>query len=295
MKLKAIMAAALLAITTGYAARVDAKPVELTVDQFTNSQDTADRMRASTSVMTADEEHRFLQAVKALNLPAYAYSGCNDRAHAAYLLLPDTLKQKVSKVWIAGPSAFTAALPGSISVKSNAPALRDVSWSFHVALGYRTSSGYKVYDVALAPDGPLSRDAWLDLFEYPPLAAALTTAGRVYSFIQIATNDFSRNSLIWNGTYYTYDGTSYTQRWIPRALARDSVGASVVAGTTCSYLKTLAAKPEKMLTFLQGNDPDAQSPTPASPEHVASCRGSIDAFNAELARWAALIPAQNYE
>ena len=85
-----------------------------------------------------ETEIQFIEYAKRLErFPRYIYSGCHNRAHASYLLLPPALKAKVMKIWVIAPSAYSIGFSGNIGLKGNEPGYSAVSWGFHVALAYR--------------------------------------------------------------------------------------------------------------------------------------------------------------
>lgn len=296
MKAIPCLAAASVLAVSGFAAPPAAAtaPQELTAEEFAADEATGQRLRPREGVITASEEKDFLKLMKSLSFPAYVYSGCNDRAHAAYLLLPSALKGKVNKIWVAAPAAFSAGVKGTISTPELQPGHGPVSWAFHVALLYRTAEGTKVYDTALSPDKPLSEAEWLGRLSLPKFTFVMRTSGAPYNFNQVRnTEALAASKAQWIGAYYTYDDAYFKEAWIPRALARDAVGVQLMRGNGCDYLKTYIKDPGKMQDFLLGKDPE-QPDKPADPARLAQCSSSVELFGAERDKWMKAIPAQNY-
>jgi hypothetical protein len=226
-------------------------------------------------------QKNFEQAVASMErFPRYLYSGCHDRAHAAYLLLQPALRQNVSKIWVIGPSRYTAGIPGNIGLRTSDRASRAVSWGYHVALAINTRSGVRVFDPVLAPGETLTREQWFALMVPPKLAVWTITAGNVYLFNYATINEDSRNgNQIWNGNVNLYDYLQPEDRIMPDNLARDAVGAAAIAGTTCAAVRELATKPDALLSFLSGG----------SGSVPVECNASIEMFQTEKARWASLL------
>lgn len=223
----------------------------------------------------------FEQAIASMErFPPYLYSGCHDRAHAAYLLLPPAMRTNVSKIWVIGPSRYTAGIPGTIGLRASDRASRAVSWGYHVALAINTESGVRVFDPALAPGETLTREQWFALMVLPRLALWTITAGNIYLFNYAKLDENGRNgNQIWNGKTNLYDWLKPEERIMPDNLARDAVGAAALAGTTCAAVRERATRPEELLSFLSGKGPQVP----------VECRASIKMYENEKARWTSLL------
>lgn len=230
--------------------------------------------------MSAEEVTAFERAVAGMpRFPAYFYSGCHDRAHAAYLLIPVNLRSKVRKIWVVGPARFTAAIAGTIGLRRADAAASAVSWGYHVALAIDTGNGMRVYDPALHPEGTISRQQWFDMMTIPRFAFWTVTSGSVYLFNYANLSAPALNgSEVWNGNANFYQFLSESDRIMPDNLARDAVGVQASAGNTCPELIALATNPQGLLTFLRSGS--------AAP---AACQTSVTLFNGERERWRRLL------
>lgn len=129
------------------------------------------------------------------DFPEYLFSGCHDRAHAVYLLLPQAFRTKAVKLWVLAPSKITGAIRGDITLRDVLGNGR-VRWGYHVALGFRYGNDYLVYDPALATGLLLDRSAsgndkltsasrggaWLQRMDVPSLVAGPPAGGSfIYS------------------------------------------------------------------------------------------------------------------
>jgi hypothetical protein len=266
-----------------------AEPFEIPAAEFGKS---GHKLVPTDAVLTAAEEKAFLASARSHNYPAYVYSGCQERAHAAYLLLPEALKPKIMKVWVAAPGTLAPAIGGTVGVRDPGTGAAGVTWGFHVALAYRTSAGLRVLDLGLSPNKVLTREAWHRLLDIPPLSVALLTRAEPYSFISVMNDAWAKNAESWNGNVFYYNGLYHSDRWIPRGLARDQIGAAAVAGGSCEPIRALVRNPGGMQNFLLGKDPAGKDGVPADPAQLTMCRDSIAEFEAASTRWAALIPLQ---
>lgn len=287
----------ILSLALGFAGLGPAQgqsPVQVPYGQFGNP-DRNSAGQPNNLQMTADEEAQFLAALRAIDFPAYFYSGCNDRAHAAYLMLPASLRPKVMKIWLATPTAYSPILRGAIGLAQPAADAPPVAWNYHIALAVRGPNGLRIYDAGLFPGRLLDRETWLAAMNIPPLTIEVLTHGRVYMLSQQNADTYSLNSKVWNGTFYTYNGSYDTEQWIERALARDEIGDLAMRGDTCDYLRQLVARPDDMQTFLRGFEPGSDPPVAANADNVRACRESIDRYNAAQRRWAERIPEQSWD
>lgn len=260
-------------------------PVALPLDRF--GKDDRETSPLGTP-LTAQEEQRLLAAAATFDLPAYVYSGCHDRAHAAYMLLPLDLRDKVMKVWVVAPKAYTIGVGGSISLASAPEGLPNVRWGYHVALAYTGPKGIRLLDPSLAPKTSLSLDAWFQKLRYPSLTFWTLTEGAAYLFFPENNNlffrtdsgdyvpkdtSYMRNSVVWTGNYHKYEGKSVEDRFIPEALARDEIGVRGLKGEGCNTVKALAVEPVQLLRFLREGGSTA-------------CQDEVTLFNSRMEHWA---------
>lgn len=208
------------------------------------------------ALLMADELRRLQQQVSNMQFANYRLSGCHDRAHAAYMLLPEGLQAKAVKMWVVAPSLYTRAVEGRITY----PADASVNWGYHVALGFMTDEGLRLFDPTLSPGRLLSEGEWLGSFEYPPLSFRMISDPTIYLFFDEPREvvDFMNenriaygNMGIWTGGSFGYTGLSRESHWIPNALARDAVGELVEDGTVCEALQAYRGNPEELLAVLQ--------------------------------------------
>jgi hypothetical protein len=204
----------------------------------------------------SSQELSLLQSsVGAISFADYRQSGCHDRAHAAFLLLPEPLRAKAGKLWVVAPSRYTRGVRGTITAKAD----RDVDWGYHVALAFMTADGVKLFDPTLSPGRLLSESQWLDSFDYPALTFRVFSDPSVYLFYnehqEVATMNsnygYIPNLRIWTGNSFPYDGDARKENWIPNALARDAVGALVEDGRACEPLRRFRKQPGDLLSALQ--------------------------------------------
>lgn len=205
--------------------------------------------------------------------PAYLFSGCHDRAHAAYLLLPDSLKDRVAKLWVLSPSKYTAALPGFISLTNPPQGAENVQWDYHVALSYLDGDQVMVFDPALAPDRVLTREEWFSEMTFPQPSIWTLSQGNVYMFYTTQTDQYSVNRDIWSGNSSGYSGSFVQRNFIPEALARDAVGAAIANRNACPALLSEISEPTDLLTRLQKNDLPGE------------CRDLAALFQGERSTW----------
>lgn len=224
--------------------------------------------------------------------PRYLYSGCDDRAHATWMLLPKNVQSQVMKIWVVTPAKYTETIPGFIhSTRSNDPLYRAVNWGFHVALAYyalgAASAGndrnaqLRVLDEALRPGEIITADDWFHEMETSPLTFWTLTTGDVYQFNPVpeGPHEGAINPPEWNGLHYGYENTALKNNWIPAALARDAVGLQAMSQTACLALNKMATNSGDLLTALQGTG----SPLPVD------CQPQVALFHSEQARWIALL------
>ncbi|WP_375755624.1 protein-glutamine glutaminase family protein [Corallococcus exercitus] len=234
---------------------------------------------SSAPALTHAETMQFEQAVSAMEqFPPYLYSGCHDRAHAAYMMLPESLRLKTKKIWVVGPSRYTAAIQGTIGLRATDSASQKVDWGYHVALAVETPVGMRLFDPALQPGATLTRDEWFALMKLPRMSIWTITTGELYLFNYATLNMAAKNGTeIWNGNANYYHLYSPKDRIIPDNLARDAVGVDALRGLTCSAIQLRLADPQELLNLLNGGV--ANVPT--------DCVSSVQKFEAEKARWTA--------
>ncbi|MEP4051078.1 MAG: protein-glutamine glutaminase family protein [Litorimonas sp.] len=228
--------------------------------------------------LTSQEEANLSQFLSGLNFSEYLLSGCNDRAHAAYMMLPEDLKNKALKIWVASPGVYTRGVVGLIGLKND----DSVSWGYHVALAFQTKEGLKVYDAGLAPGVLLKEQDWFDLAIYPPLSFKTFTPGKAYLFFNEDDDvtklnnqkDWVLNKDIWTGEYYEYLGDAVANNTIPNALARDAVGQRVESAQACNDLMATKGFPDLLLSKLQAKDYDP-----------VECALEASLFASSLADW----------
>jgi hypothetical protein len=227
----------------------------------------------SQATLSADEEKAFHDYVKALPpFPRYLVGGPQDRAHAAYMMMPASLKDKVSKIWIISPSKHSASVKGVIKPSPTVPDSLDVKWSYHVALTYKNADGLQVYDPGMGPGKVLLAGDWFAYLKLPPLTFWTLTAGRIYIFNSTNAPN-SSNKDIWGGNAHEYTGDSVTQQLIPVALARDAVGEAILKNRKCEILKPEAKDPEALLERMKkANVPEG-------------CEELLELFKAQKQLW----------
>jgi hypothetical protein len=250
------------------------QPTPVTIPLFQPAQEfgpTVADIRPDDTRLTDQEESSLRAAISAMEaFPAYVFSGCHDRAHAAHMLLPAALRPKVMKIWLASPAKYTAVLPGLIGLKGPGAASQ-VSWGHHVALAFRNAAGeVRVVDPVLKPREVLTERQWFDLMILPRMTLWTLTKGDVY-LIEASKLSPSTTyaSSIWNGRLEPYQ-----RSWIPANIARDAVGVDAVAGTTCPELVQMKANPGGVLALLERGQ--------AAP---AACRASVAKFEQQRAAW----------
>lgn len=271
-----VYASLLLAVISIPAAAAD--PTYIPISQF----GTFGPQNASTAGnMTADDVKKFEQAISRMpDLARYLFSGCHDRAHAAYRFLPADLKSKVSKIWVIGPSRFTAAVSGTIRLRATDLDSQQVDWGYHVALVAETPKGTMVYDPALSPGVLLSREQWFESFVSPTLSIWLVSSPLVYQFNYATLDSAARNgSQVWNGNANRYEWMSTQDQRIPQNLARDSIGVDAMKGQACAALVALKADPQGLGDLL-----DAPTSNPG-------CAASIQKYRQLTREWQARLAA----
>ncbi|HEX9933499.1 MAG TPA: protein-glutamine glutaminase family protein [Allosphingosinicella sp.] len=226
-----------------------------------------------------EQEQDLLTRVREFEFPQYLYSGCDERAHAAWMLLPPELQARVHKIWIVTPAMYTYAIPGAVRSSRAEPAYRAVDWGYHVALAYQSRRGLRIIDAGLRPGESLTREQWLAEMALSPLTFWTMTEASVYRFYTLSFTG-AINESVWNGNSYRYDEgtagqTPRDKNWIPDALARDAVGADAVRGTTCAAFRAIATQPQTLLDRLRAGPTGAGDP----------CRSSFQRFTAERQRW----------
>lgn len=205
----------------------------------------------SQTTLSAEEEKTFLEYVKNLSpFPRYIFGGSNDRAHAAYMMMPAPLRSKVSKIWVISPSKHSASVKGVIKLSPTVPDSLDVKWGYHVALAYKSEEGLQIYDGGIAQGKVLAAGDWFAYLKLPPLTFWTMTAGRIYLFYPTNAPN-SSNKDIWGGNAYEYIGDPAAQQLIPAALARDAVGEAILKNRKCEIIKPGAKDPDALLDRLK--------------------------------------------
>jgi hypothetical protein len=213
----------------------------------------------------------------------YLYSGCHDRAHAGYLLLPPALAINSMKIWVFAPQRFAPGISGMITLRENPSRTTEagVRWGYHVAVAFKDSlGGHHIYDPALAPDGLITREQWFALMEVPQLSFWTLMPGWVYSFASIPVAHetiVARPEGVMNGGFFQYNQTALREHWIPQALARDAVGQAVATGETCRALESLLMNPGEMQTRLRAHN------------LPADCSPQVELFDREMQKWIGLL------
>ena len=231
--------------------------------------------------LTDQEEESFLAYAKTTKeFPRYLFSGCHDRAHAAFKLLPKPLKSKVMKIWLMSPGVYSAGFYGLIGVKGTDEVSKAVSWGYHVALAYRDRNGsLRVLDPALRSGEVITERAWFDLLNIPALSLWTLTQPTVYQFTFTKTNDKAVNPEVWTGDYFNDDG-NLNPDTLPSVLARDAIGVDALGSLTCATLRSVAREPDKLQNILRGELP-------------ADCKASAERYAVEKARWAKIFSIVN--
>jgi hypothetical protein len=206
----------------------------------------------------SEEEKNLSTAIGDLPLfPPYIFSGCHDRAHAAYMLMPDKLKSKSYKVWLFAPSKFTSSIKGTIGLNVITPYAEKVNWEYHVALIFYTNEGKLIYDSALSPKKLINMEQWFSLLKIPPGTIWTVLSGEKYLFNESGIPKFENNGLshvnnnLINGYFFNYTGLSAENNRIPKNLARDAVGVDLINGKGCQELKNMLMAPNDLLNELQ--------------------------------------------
>lgn len=207
----------------------------------------------------------------------YLFSGCHNRAHANFLLLPQPLKDKAMKIWVISPGAYSAGFFGLIGITQD---LR-IQWGFHVALAFNTSSGVIVWDSALAPGMVVDLESWFSKMRVPPLSLWTLTAAYVFQFktaTVVPLDNYSPvNPTMWSGDLLVDEPQNPINRdMLIGELARDRIGADALQGKACKSLIDSAVDPAGLQRIL------AAPPAPG-------CEASSDRFAAEQTRLRKLI------
>jgi hypothetical protein len=210
----------------------------------------------------------------------YIFSGCQNRAHATFLMLPETLQAKAMKIWVLSPGVIAPAFYGLIGVNTAVTNAQDVSWGFHVALAFHTNHGDIVLDAGLSPNSVILADEWFRMMKIPPLSLWTLSKGDVYEFNAIdvdpghklKNDDGVVNENVWSGHYFEdYGGSSLNRDMFVDELARDTVGGDILAGRVCAALTALSSRPSDLLSSLTGSV-------------IAGCEPAFAKFRAETQR-----------
>jgi len=207
-------------------------------------------------MMSQEDAVHFEQVVASMpEFSHYLYSGCHDRAHAAYLLLPADLRSKVSKIWVVGPTSYTASISGTIRLRADDPDSRAVDWGYHVALMAETAHGTRIFDPALHPGATLSREQWFEKFVAPRLSIWLISDPAVYQFNYATLDAKARNGTqVWNGNANRYEWLDAKLQRLPENLARDAIGVDAIDGEACKSIIALKTDPQKLSDFLDAGN-----------------------------------------
>ncbi|HEY7769837.1 protein-glutamine glutaminase family protein [Longimicrobium sp.] len=211
--------------------------------------------------MSEAETELLLRAAGSLpEFSPYLFSGCHDRAHAAYVLLPAAVRAKAGKVWLFPPARYTSAIAGKLGLNLAVPYGEKVEWGYHVALYFKTSRGDLVLDAALTPGQLISPERWFSMMKIPAPSFWTVLDGGLYLFNDSGTPSFGRppwphrNTNLMNGYFYRYEGDAAGSNRIPLNLARDAVGAALIAGGGCPALRAAITEPENLLELLRRTD-----------------------------------------
>lgn len=183
------------------------------------------------------------------NFAGYLPSGCHNRAHALFLLLPERFRIKAMKIWLMSPGVYTPGFFGLIDLDAAKWPQPDVNWGFHVALAFRRDDGELVIaDAGLRPDHLLSEAEWFAQMEVPPLSIWTLTTGDVAQFTAWNVDPDNKlkpvNRFVWAGRFLREQpGKGVDLELLAKELARDWLGADVLAGETCSALAEIASGP----------------------------------------------------
>ena len=209
--------------------------------------------------------------------PNYPYSGCDDRAHALYLLLPKW-QPNLAKAWIFSGNVLSPAFTNSIRYTAGNTA--PTAWDFHVAVVYKQADSQQlmVLDLALSTVlHPQPIAEWLGHFDIPAGSFWTLLGGELYSFNKTESCNYSKHRQFFNGNLFAYDGDARKNHRIADNLARDAVGAlALKQGADCSQLTALAQKPADLLTYLQ---------SAGSTSANGICQQYLDAYKQALTDW----------
>lgn len=258
--------------------------------------------------LSTSEEREFLATIQGLpSLPAYSYSGCNDRAHALWLMLPDRMRAYTAKVWLLGPQVLTLSINDPITIRSQGDS--SPRWGYHVALVYLSQQGIKVLDPTHPAwsSEPLDIDAWISAYEFPH--ATIMSIIKPESYIYFAPginltgnedtdrikkaavsdlDQYSNNTLASvanNGNFMTCTpGSScYNDQWIERSLARDEVALMSRSSAVCDYISSQFSNPGRLLERLLAPDPSQVTP----------CALALDTFRDRRKYWNSVLRASH--
>jgi len=230
-----------------------------------------------TALTVPQEADLLADLAKLPAFPAYPYSGCDDRAHALYLLLPKW-QPYLAKVWIFSGAVLSPAFADGIHY---APAgAAPTSWDYHVAVAYRQSAGEQlmVLDLALAPaPRPLPVQQWLAKFQIPPASVWTLLPGSLYSFNKTESCNYAKGRQFFNGNLFAYEGPAKANNRIPTNLARDAAGALALKQNDCPAVGALVKQPGDLLAFLQKAAADNSG--------NAVCQAYVAVYRQALAEW----------
>lgn len=228
--------------------------------------------------MSRATQRSVAEAVRALpRFPDYLYSGCHDRAHAAYMLLPDSLVAYATKVWLFSPERLTFVVPGTISLRENRDrrSTEGVRWGYHVALSFLDAKGnVLVFDPALAPGRLIAHRDWLALMRIPEHSIWTRWQAPRYLFFSTDSTMASPGRVFNGGTFgYTPSDSARIKHFIPRALARDAVGEALLRDGGCDALRSIATKPGLLQSELEKDGLPAE------------CAAQKELYTREVERW----------
>lgn len=210
----------------------------------------------SLTPLSSEEEVTFLTVLQGLpEFPDYIFSGCHDRAHALWMLLPQEFQRNVAKVWIFAPSSLTLALTGALTI----PELESESprWGYHVALAYVDPSGTMRMLDSTQPGwrvNPPTFEEWSGGITKPAGTVTTILEPRLYLFYALTENtnltNNPINAVVNTGEFFECVGPCRTSENIESALARDEVGEILIANGGCADLRSNVRRPGTLLSLL---------------------------------------------
>lgn len=276
----------------------------MTVTTFPNAATvhTPPQLPALTTAELQDLTHALLAVPR---MSVYLPSSCHDRAHALWMLLPETLRTKLGKTWVFSESAYTSVFRGGLVLAGTSME----PWRYHVTLTYRGPDNqlYALDPVRSDWPTPAPLAAWV--------ADIRRTPGSLFPAVQISLDPalylFYGHSMgapannpgaINTGEFYPYEGSAYSKAGIPRSLSRDDVATSVEA-KRCSALTAAMEDPGRLQNLLDcarkendeacawpANDDEAKSALQQAVQGLTkSCPEVVDLYRARFDFWRARI------